>query len=188
MNSEIFSPFKSVFKILGFEPFEKRDFLTNLCSMCHFVFAIIQSIIVVIYLNDTLYDQDGIGKLVEKIDLVTIFCAYFAAIYVSWRYQNCYVNISNQMEKLEILMEKFHMNVKAANENLFKSFKWKFTLVVFFHILAISHQFLFHSRNKEFKSIRLFLALLLPRMFSVMKHIQGIFYINMVNEQIKILN
>lgn len=187
MDSQVFRHFKVLFSIFGFEPITKNAKLTNYCWLSfHCVFAVLQLILIIIYYDVIMYTYDEVGEVSDVIKFQSIFCAYFAAIYVSWINTSFGQNPSVLVKNLEILMEKFHVNINEVHKKCHKNLKQKFFFLIMTHFISIV-QTVVYQRN-ETQSIRFACTFTLPFVFCYMKQFQEIMHIELVNHYFEVLN
>lgn len=186
MDSQVFRSFKFLFEALGFEPIKKRLKLSK-CVLClHFIVAIVQIVVIIKYRDIILYTYDNIGKFCDYLKLFASFCSYYAAIYVSWSHSNCYDEIALGVGSLNISMEKLHINVESVNQKFIKSFRNKFILIMLLQVLGIVLQAI--SKNSESQSMRFIFAFTFPVTFAIFKNFHALFYIEILNNYIMVLN
>lgn len=186
MDSQVFRNFKFLFEALGFEPIRGRLKLSK-CLLClHFIVAIAQIVVIIKYRDIILYTYDRIGKFCDYLKLSSSFCSYYATIYVSWSHSNCYDEIALEVKSLKILLEKLHINVEKVDRRFINSFRNKFILLMALHVLGTIIEAI--AKNSESQSMRFIFAFTFPVTFAILKHLHAMFYIDMVNNYILVLN
>lgn len=186
MNSQELRHFKLLFSVFGFERFTENNKITNCWVSCHGCFAILQVVLILLYRNEIMYTYDLIGEVSDVLKLLSTFCAYFAAIYVSWSSKRYDKNVSFLVKNIKILMEKFHVNVDEVHKSCYKSLAKKCFLIVIVHLFGVLITVAF--QHKETQSMLYTCAFTLAFVFCYVKQLQGILYVEIINHYFEVLN
>lgn len=186
MNSQVYDNFKALFRFFGFEPYPKKRRFSQYWLGLHMSFAIVQLMVIIKYRSRILYTFDRIGLFGDYIKLMSSICAYFVAIYVSWKYASCYRAIEIEVKNVSVLMKKLRVNVAEVGRRFIWKFRNKFVLLMTLQMLGILLQAI--SKYSEKQSIRFIAAFSIPTLFTILKYLHGLFYVEMMNSLILVLN
>lgn len=186
MDYEIFRPFKRVFEVFSFEPSSKPSKLSYFWSTFHVTFAVLQCVVIYIYSELIFFNYDLIGKSSEMMKYISVFASYFSALYVSFYGKSCYQEILYEIENIEILLEKFHCNINLMNKKLYKKFQLKFFALMLMLLYATVQEPI--VKMEEEQSLRFIWAFTFPLYLLNLKHLHSIFYIEMINNYLIVLN
>lgn len=186
MDSKVFRSFKFFFASFAFEPLKVELRFNYSWLWFHSALALVELIVITKYWNSIVYVLDPIGKFVDEIRLFSMFVSYLAAILVSWYHKNMHKEISRQVNRLESTTEKFYVSLEDHQKILHNSYKRKFLFLLSFQLFLIAEEL--YVKYGEVRTLRLILSLSVPSIFCTLKHLHGMFYIDMANNFASILN
>lgn len=186
MNSRVFHKLKFLFEVFSSEPITGSLFFSNFWLFLHAVFCVAQLLVIIKYRNIILYTYDGIGKFSDYIKLLSSFFSYFTIIYVSWKHKSCYREIHCQLGNLKILLQKLRINIEDVDKTFKKTYQRKLLIFMAIQLLEISQETLFKSNERQ--SLRFVLAFTFSLIFCFLKHFHAIFYIDLINNYLVVLN
>lgn len=186
MNSKVFASFKLLFQVFGFENLNFKYDFTSPWLTIHSAFVVVQFVMIIKYWNFIVYTHDSLGEASDALLLIYTMFSYSVAIFVSWRHKKIHQNIFGQLKNVEVITEKFYVNMEEVLVKLQKKYKRKFVFLICFQLYALAQELV--NKRDEDQSFRFFLVFSFPTIFCTVKHLHGIFYIDLNNMLFSVLN
>lgn len=179
------SSIKIAFQILGFEPINEHPKLSNLWFSAHIFIVFVQ--ITVIYFNmDVFYSLDIVGNINDIIKFILLFSCYFVSLCSSIYYKETFMNITIEIENLQILLKNFRVSPSDFKESVANRFKQKSAMFIFTVIFVILQDVF--SKLSEPQTVKYISVFGFSLFYLSMKYLHTIFYVDMIGAYFHVLN
>lgn len=185
MDSHVFRHFQFALRVLGIEPLKQKA-MSSFWILFHFALQMLQVFVILKYREYIFFTDDNVGRFSDELKFAVNFTAYFTVIFSSWRNDKYHEEISCQFRRIESFLVKSHVNLNEVHLKCRRKLNVKIFLVVLFHSIGLLLELIFQSNEPQ--TMRFMMAFTFSLIVSYMKQLQGIFYIDLLNCYLKVLN
>lgn len=184
MDSSDLQSVRNIFSILGFES-NLRPRKVSILYL-NLLWLTLNVIIFIFYHDAIIYTKDFIGEACDMLKILFAFASWACGIYVSMQYPKVQDKLSDCFTKMEQLTSTFYVNPVDSFQKFSKNFKRKFFILLGIQFICNLVEILILSEER--KTLIYIAFVWYSLLYSRMKQLHIIFYVDMLNRYFDILN